>query len=141
MTIVNLPEIIVSHAEIFEFGEERFRQTIPAGATVRIPVIVGPNKIRFIYEWKFGNIQVNSFLFRWDNTRNYREVNLLLGTESTNFPVRPFPFLIIKEGGGTIVVQNTTGGDLDFEMQIEFFETIRQFVEDLQKQIGWKDIV
>lgn len=141
MTIVELPEIIASHGELFNFGSERIQQNIAAGQIARIPIAVGHNKIRVIYEYKFGNITVNVLNFRWDNIRNAIERNLLLGTEQINFPVRPFPFLIVKEGNGFVVVQNTAATAQVFEMTIEYFETIKEFIERLEKYLKWKDIV
>lgn len=141
MAVIGLEEIVASHAELFEFGQERIRQVITAGSNVSIPIVVGSNKIRFIYEFKFGNITANVINFRWDNVRNAVERNLLLGTEQLNFTNRPFPYLIIKEGRGYVVVQNIGGQDVTFEMTIDYFETIKQFVEDIGKYLKWKDII
>lgn len=141
MTIVTPTELIVSHLEICEFGQERFRETLAAGEIKRIPITVGHNKIRFIYRMFFGDITANVFNFRFDNTRNAIEKNILLGTEQTNFDTRFFPFLIVKEGRGIMVVQNTDTEERDFECTIHYLETIKEFVERMQKATGWKDIV
>ncbi len=140
MTIINLPEIIASHSELFEFDVYRIRQEIAAGAKVRIRIPGSANKIMFIYEYRYGDLTANAFNMRFDGCRNVVERDLNVGTEQLNHITRPFPFIIIKETGASIVVENT-GATANFEMSLYFFVTIKEFVDRIEKYIKWKDVI
>ncbi|MFH1364943.1 MAG: hypothetical protein ABIH52_04820 [Candidatus Aenigmatarchaeota archaeon] len=141
MSVIELPEIVASHGELFEFGTYRIREYVTAGKKTRIAIPGYTNKIMFIYEFKFGDLTANAFNFRWDLARNVVERDLLLGDEQINFVTRPFPLIIIKEKGAAIFVENTSGQDAYFEMSFDYFLTVKEFVERLEKFVHWKDII
>lgn len=140
MTIANLQEIIASHGELFNFGVYRIRQEIAAGAKVRIPIPGYVNKIMFIYEYRFGDLTANAFNMRFDGARNVVERDLNVGTEQLNHVTKPFPFIIIKEIGASIVVENT-GATAEFQMSLYYFTTLKEFLERIEKYIRWKDVI
>jgi len=140
--VLNLEEIIASHHELFEFGEERIRGAVDAGAQVRFAITVPANKIRFIFWYKVGNITIDVLNMRWDGVRNVVEKDLLLGTEQLNEPTRPFPFLVAKEGSnGAVVVTNTDTVSRTFELTYHYFDTIPEFIKAVSKFLGWERVI
>ena len=138
MSIVTLPEILFSHSEMAEFSQLRLRQDIATGATATINVPVPQNQPMFIYRYKFGDIPVNIFNFRWQSARNEREQTILLGTEHINFDNRPFPFLICKGTSTNVVVENTDAATRTFEMTISYFTISETYLPVLEKMLNWK---
>lgn len=138
MTIVELKEVVFSHAEMAEFTQYRIHQIITAGDKVSITLPVPYNRIWFIYRYKFGDITVNVLNFNWQGVRNARENVVLLGTEHTNFDTRPVPFLIAKGTSGKVTVENTSGQDSVFEMTLDVCEIHENMVKELQKMLEWK---
>jgi len=138
MTIVELPEILFSHAEMAEWGEDRIRQDVAAGSTSSISISVPEGKVMFIYEYKIGDIPLNIFYLTWRSVRNAIEKELLLGTEQTNFKKNPFPLLIVKSGSGSIVVRNTDVVTQTYEMTYNYFLIQYDMLEKLKEVTGWK---
>ncbi|MHA1852579.1 MAG: hypothetical protein ACTSUF_03620 [Candidatus Heimdallarchaeaceae archaeon] len=138
MNIVSLLEILFSYAEMAEFGQLRLKGEIAAGATTKFTVSVPYNQPMFIYRYKFGDIPINVFNFRWESARNEREQTILLGTEHTNFDTRPFPFLIAKGTSTKVVVENTDNVARTFEMTIDYFTISETYLPKLEEMLGWK---
>jgi len=138
MTIVELPEILFSHAEMAEWGENRIRQDVDAGAMSSVTISVPEGRVMFIYEYKIGDIPLNIFYLTWRSVRNAIEKELLLGTEQTNFKKNPFPLLIAKGDTGKIVMRNTDVVSRTFEMTYNYFLIQYDMLEKLKDIIGWK---
>jgi hypothetical protein len=138
MPVVGLNEIVFSHAEMAEWGEERIRQDIAAGETASITISVPEGRVMFIYEYKIGDIPINIFYMRWSGIRNVVEKELLIGTEQTNFSKRPFPLPIAKGNSGTIKVRNSDVVTRTFEMTYNYFLIQYDMLEKLKEITGWK---
>ena len=104
-----------------EFGQRRFRATLVAGEKRRITISVPRGRWYLVFRYRFGDITADTLNFRFDQVRNYFEQNILIGTELLNHTVWPKPYISISGDSGAMVVENTSGQDVDFSIVLDFY--------------------
>jgi len=138
MTVVTLSEIVFSHSEMAENGQIRLRQAVDAGGKANLSIPIQGQRVRFIYQWRIGDIPANVFYLNFMNVRNWNGNRVLLGTEQLNHPTNPFPFLIVKGSDGVIAIENTDVAERTFEITLDYFDIPYMLIEQLEKYINWK---
>ncbi len=113
-------ELLFSLSKFGEFGQKRYRTTLQALETVRIPLLVPNGRWWLVYKYRFGDIVADQILFRFNNIRNYYEENILIGTELLNEPTFPKPYLTVSGRQGEIVVENTDTTEQEFSIVLDF---------------------
>lgn len=104
-----------------EFGMKRFSCTLLAGEKRRIPLLVPSGRRWVVFKYRFGDIAVDVFNFRFNGVRNYFEQEILIGTELINFIVEPKPYIVVSGHDGEIVIHNTDTVSRDFSIVLDFY--------------------
>lgn len=151
--MITIGQVMFSHPEtskplgmLGEFGQKRIREDIVAGTTSRFNITAPTDRNMFIFRYRFGDITANALNFKWNNAENVVEQNILIGSELLNFDVRPYPFILCRNGGSSVIVQNTSGQDVTFEMVYDYIlvhkESIERFSQAFkQGKMGMKSLI
>ncbi len=129
-------ELLFSLSQFGEFGQKRYRATLAAGETQRIPLLVQNGRWWLVYEIRFGDIVADQILFRFNNIRNYYEENILIGTELLNDPILPKPYLRVSGKQGEIVVENTDDQERAFSIVLLFILMDKETAGKVRKMAG-----